>query len=98
MRPAGEHRAVGSEEHDASVSLLHGCCAVCVVPWPCPLADAAAQLVAKDARIAELEERAASLAAQVQFFAERSGTAAAERDALDATVLALIAHPYKATK
>lgn len=30
------HYAVGSGAHDVSESLLHGCCAACVVPWPCP--------------------------------------------------------------
>jgi threonine dehydrogenase-like Zn-dependent dehydrogenase len=29
------HRAVGGMEHDPARSLLHGCCAVCVTPWPC---------------------------------------------------------------
>lgn len=29
------HRAVGSAEHNPSVSLLHGYCRTCVTPWPC---------------------------------------------------------------
>lgn len=29
------HRAVGGNEAN-QLNLIHGCCACCLVPWPCP--------------------------------------------------------------
>lgn len=34
------HRACGSTEHDPQQGKLHGCCVVCLVPWPCETAQA----------------------------------------------------------
>lgn len=33
------HRACGSEEHDPQNGKIHGCCVVCLVPWPCEFAE-----------------------------------------------------------
>lgn len=32
------HRGCGGEEHDPSKGKLHGCCVVCLTPWPCAYA------------------------------------------------------------
>ena len=32
------HRACGSEEHDPANGKIHGCCVVCLTPWPCTVA------------------------------------------------------------
>lgn len=33
------HRVCGGEEHDPQNGKLHGCCVVCLVPWPCETAS-----------------------------------------------------------
>lgn len=35
-RVVSHHRQVGPGEHDPPRSLFHGCCALCLEPWPCP--------------------------------------------------------------
>ncbi len=40
------HRACGGEEHDPINGKIHGCCIVCVVPWPCEYAGAPPEKVA----------------------------------------------------
>lgn len=30
-----EHRCVGAAEHNPQASKFHGCCAICLDPWPC---------------------------------------------------------------
>jgi len=48
---AWPHRAVGGNEAD-QMSLIHGHCACCLVPWPCPTQEsfdeAALSLVGAD--------------------------------------------------
>ncbi len=65
------HRAVGSTEHDPSVSAYHGYCRICAVPWPCEAqvnADAAAtRLAALDAE-AKLAAMQRVVEAAVAYF------------------------------
>jgi hypothetical protein len=52
MSMGSVHRACSGLEHghDGNPSLQHGCCVLCVTPWPC-----AAELVLQAARIRAIE-------------------------------------------